>query len=53
MKLRERIKNFKESDNFWTGLFRDFLSVLMVFVMISSLSRALRTGDYRKVRKKS
>jgi signal peptidase len=37
MDLKERIKYFKESDNFWIGLFRDFLSVLMVFVMISSI----------------
>jgi signal peptidase len=37
MGLREKIKYFKESDNFWIGLFRDFLSVLMVFVMISSI----------------
>ncbi|VVB90028.1 Uncharacterised protein [uncultured archaeon] len=37
MELRERIKYFKESDNFWIGLLRDFLSVLIVLVMISSL----------------
>ncbi len=37
MGLRERIKYFKESDNFWIGLSRDFLSVLIVFVMISSI----------------
>ena len=37
MGLRQKIKSFNENDNFWTGLFRDFLSVLMVFVMISSI----------------
>ena len=37
MELRERIKYFKESDNSWIGLFRDLLSVLMVFVIISSI----------------
>lgn len=38
MELREKIKHFNESENFWIGLFRDFLSVLMVFVMILSIS---------------
>jgi len=37
MELRKKIEYFKESDNFWIGLFRDFLSVLMVFVMLSLL----------------
>lgn len=37
MDMKERIKYFKESDNFWIGLSRDFLSVLIVFVMISSI----------------
>lgn len=37
MGLGLKIKNFNESDNFWIGLIRDFLSVLMVFVMISSI----------------
>jgi signal peptidase len=37
MELSEIIKKFKESDNFWIGLSRDFLSVLIVFVMISSI----------------
>jgi len=37
MELRERIKYFKESDNFWIGLSRDFLSVLIFFVMLSSI----------------
>lgn len=37
MELKERIKYFKESDHFWIALLRDFLSVLMLFVMISSI----------------
>ena len=37
MEQRERIKYFKESDNFWIGLFRDILSVLIFFVMLSSI----------------
>ncbi len=37
MDMKERIKYFKESDNFWIGLSRDFLSVLIVFVMISAI----------------
>lgn len=35
--MKERIKYFKESDNFWIALLRDFLSVLILFVMISSI----------------
>ena len=37
MELRERIKYFRESDNFWIGLSRDFISVVIVFVMLSSI----------------
>ena len=37
MDLKERIKYFKESDNFLIGLLWDFLSVLIFFVMISSI----------------
>lgn len=37
MELRKKIKSFKESDNFWIGLFRDLLSVLIVFVILSSI----------------
>lgn len=35
--MKERIKYFKESDNFWIALLRDFLSVLILFVIISSI----------------
>jgi len=38
MELREKIKYFKESDNFWIGLLRDFLFVLIVVVVFSSIS---------------
>lgn len=38
MELRDKIKNFKESDNFWIGLLRDLLFVLIVVVMFSSIS---------------
>lgn len=38
MELREKIKYFKESDNFWIGLLRDFLSILIIFVILSSIS---------------
>jgi signal peptidase len=38
MELRDRIKYFKESDNFWIGLLRDFLFVLIVVVIFSSIS---------------
>ncbi len=37
MEWKERIKYFKESDSFWIGLLRDFLWVLIVLVMISSI----------------
>lgn len=38
MELRDRIKYFKESDNFWIGLLRDFLFVLIVVAVFSSIS---------------
>ena len=38
MNLREIIKYFRESDNFLIGLLRDFLFVLMVVVVFSSIS---------------
>lgn len=37
MKLNTAFRKLKESDNLWIGLFRDFLSVLIVFVLISSI----------------
>jgi signal peptidase len=38
MELREKYKYFKESDNFWIGLLRDFLFVLIVVAIFSSIS---------------
>jgi signal peptidase len=38
MELKDRIKYFKESENFWIGLLRDFLFVLIVVVIFSSIS---------------
>jgi len=38
MELKNKIKYIKESDNFWIGLLRDFLFVLIVVVMFSSIS---------------
>jgi signal peptidase len=38
MSLRENIKKFKQSDNFWIGLLRDFLFVAAVVVIFSSIS---------------
>ena len=38
MELKKRIKYIKESDNFWIGLLRDFLFVLIVVVIFSSIS---------------
>ena len=38
MELREGIKYFKESDNFWIGLLRDFLFVLIIVAIFSSIS---------------
>jgi signal peptidase len=38
MELKDRIKYFKESDNFWIGLLRDFLFVLIVVAVFSSIS---------------
>ena len=48
MGLREKIKYFKESDNFWIALLRDFLSVLMLFVIISSIFY-ITTGRFSPV----
>ena len=38
MPLREYIRKFKESDNFWIGLLRDFLFVAAVVAIFSSVS---------------
>ncbi|MCZ7401686.1 MAG: S26 family signal peptidase [Candidatus Methanoperedens sp.] len=38
MDLKDKIKYFKESDNFLIGLLRDFLFVFIVVVMFSSIS---------------
>jgi signal peptidase len=38
MELKDRIKYFKESDNFFVGLLRDLLFVLIVVVIFSSIS---------------
>ena len=38
MPLREDIRKFKESDNFWIGLLRDFLFVAAVVAIFSSVS---------------
>ncbi|KPQ43883.1 MAG: signal sequence peptidase [Candidatus Methanoperedens nitroreducens] len=38
MGIKETIKKIKESDNFWIGLFRDFLFVLIVVAIFSSIS---------------
>lgn len=38
MGIKEKIKNFRESDNIWVGLLRDFLIVLAVAVILSSIS---------------
>ena len=38
MGIRETIKRIKESDNFWAGLFRDLLFVLIVIAIFSSIS---------------
>lgn len=38
MGIKEKIKDFRESDNIWIGLLRDFLFVLSVVVIFSSIS---------------
>ncbi len=38
MSLREKIKKFNESDNFWIGLLKDFLFVASVVVIFASVS---------------
>lgn len=38
MGIKEKIKEIKESDNFWAGLLRDFIFMLMVFTIFSSVS---------------
>lgn len=38
MGINEKIKEIKESDNFWAGLLRDFIFMLMVFAIFSSVS---------------
>jgi len=38
MGIKEKIKEIKESDNFWAGLLRDFIFTLMVFTIFSSFS---------------
>ena len=38
MGIKEKIKEIKESDNFWAGLLRDFIFMLMVFTIFSSIS---------------
>ena len=38
MGIKEKIKEIKESDNFWAGLLRDFIFTLMVFSILSSIS---------------
>jgi len=39
MDLKNRLKNFKESDGFWAGLLKDFLFVLTVVVIFASVSK--------------
>jgi len=39
MDIKKRIKDFNESDNFWIGLLRDFLFVLIVVVVFASVSK--------------
>ncbi|MFZ3382939.1 MAG: S26 family signal peptidase [Candidatus Methanoperedens sp.] len=39
MDLKNRLKNFKESDSFWAGLLKDFLFVLTVVVIFASVSK--------------
>jgi signal peptidase len=39
MSLREQIKRFKESDNFWIGLLRDFLFVAAAVAIFASVSQ--------------
>ncbi|MCE8424632.1 MAG: S26 family signal peptidase [Candidatus Methanoperedens sp.] len=38
MGIKESIKSFKESENFWIGLLRDILFVISVVVLFSSVS---------------
>jgi len=38
MGIKEKIKDFRESDNIWVGLLRDLLVVLAVVAILSSIS---------------
>ncbi|MDL5501799.1 MAG: S26 family signal peptidase, partial [Candidatus Methanoperedens sp.] len=38
MGIRETIKEIKESNNFWVGLLRDFLFVLIIVAIFASVS---------------
>ncbi len=39
MALREKIKQFKESENFWVGLLREVISVISAGIIFASLSQ--------------
>ncbi len=39
MRIKNKIKEFNESENFWVGLLRDFLFVISVVVIFASLSK--------------
>ncbi len=38
MEIKNKLKKFKESDNYWIGLLRDFLFVISVVAIFSSVS---------------
>lgn len=39
MNIKEKIKAFRESDNFWVGLLRDFIFVAFVVAIFASISQ--------------
>jgi signal peptidase len=39
MPLKDKIKKFNKSENFWIGILRDFLFVISVVVVFASISK--------------